>query len=129
MNFTYVLPNHGEYGMTPPRSGTTCAPMRQWIYTATSVLCDRETRELGEDYSELRKIERAYRLLEHRLAAAQTRLQAERALSTVLDLSLSLADARHDASWGATLSLARDAYGEAGVVRLARPSVRLNVQI
>ena len=115
--------------MTPERPGNIDAPKRRWIYTATSPVCDRETRELGEDYPELRKIERAYRLLEHRLAAAQGRLQAERSLSTAMDLSLALADARHDASWGATLSLARDGYEVAGVVRIARPSVRLSVQI
>ncbi len=94
------------------------------VYTATSFVCDRETRELGEDYPELKKIERAYRLLEHRLTAAQPRLQAEHALSTVMDFSLTLSDARQDASWAATLLLARDAFGEARVVKIARPSER-----
>jgi hypothetical protein len=94
------------------------------VYTATSFVCDRETRELGEDYPELKKIERAYRLLEHRLAAAQPRLQAGRALSTVVDFCLTLSDARHDASWATTLSLARDAFGEARVVKIAKPDGR-----
>jgi hypothetical protein len=99
-------------------------PARQSpIYTATSFACDRETRELGEDYPELRKIERAYRLLEHRLAAAQPRLRAKRALSTAIDFNLTLSDARHDASWAATLSLAREAFAEARVVKIAKPAI------
>ena len=88
--------------------------------TATSYVCDRETRELGEDYLELKKIARACRLLERRLTAAQPRLRARRSLSTVIDFSLALADARHDASLGATVSLARDAFVEARVVRVVR---------
>lgn len=91
------------------------------IYTATSYVCDRETRELGEDYPELKKIARAFRLLEHRLIAAQSRLRARRSLSTVIDFSLALGDANHDASLGSTVSLARDAFVEARVVRMARP--------
>lgn len=90
--------------------------------TATSYVCDRATRELGEDYPELRKIDRAYRLLERRLAAAQPRLQARRSLSTVMDFSLALADAKHDASLGSTVSLARDAFVEARVVEVVRQS-------
>jgi hypothetical protein len=109
--------------MPPPTScKTQIRPAT--VYVATSFACSRETRELGEDYAELKKIERAYRLLEHRLVSAQPRLQAERALSTVLDFSLTLADARHDASWGTTLSAAREAFVEARVTRMARPSVR-----
>lgn len=88
--------------------------------TATSFACDRETRELGEDYGDLRKIDRAYRLLERRLAQAQPHLRSRRSLSTVMDLSLALADARHDASLGSTLSLARDAFVEARVVNITR---------
>ncbi len=91
------------------------------LYTATSYICDRETRELGEDYPELKKIARAYRLLEHRLAAAQARLRARRSLSTVMDFGLALADAGHDASLGSTVSLARDAFVEARVVKIVQP--------
>lgn len=89
--------------------------------TATSYACDRETRELGEDYPDLRKIDRTYRLLERRIAQAQPRLRSRRSLSTVMDLSLALADARHDASLGSTLSLAREAFVEARVVKIAQP--------
>jgi hypothetical protein len=89
-------------------------------YMATSLACDRETRELGEDYPALKKVARACRLLERRLAAAQPRLKARRSLSTVMDFSLALADARHDASLGSTVSLARDAFIEARVVKVVR---------
>jgi hypothetical protein len=87
---------------------------------ATSLACDRETRELGEDYPALKKIARACRLLEQRLAAAQPRLKARRSLSTAMDLSLALADAKHDASLDTTVALARDAFAEARVVRVGR---------
>lgn len=93
----------------------------QTLYAATSYVCDRETRELGEDYPELKKIARACRLLERRLAAAQPRLQARRSLSAVMDFRLALADADHDASLGTTVSLASDAFSEARVVRVKRP--------
>jgi hypothetical protein len=89
-------------------------------HVATSYVCDRETRELGEDYPELKKIARAYQLLEHRLTAAQPRLHSRRALSTVMDFSLALADANHDESLGSTVSLARDAFVEARVVKIVR---------
>jgi hypothetical protein len=88
--------------------------------TATSYVCDRETRELGEDYPELKKIDRAFRLLERRIAAAQPRLRARRSLSTVMDFGLALADAKHDASLGSTVSLACDAFVEARVVKVFR---------
>ena len=87
-------------------------------YVATSYVCDRETRELGEDYPELDKIARAYRLLEHRLTAAQARLNSRRALSAVLDFSLALSDANHDECLGSTISSARDAFAEARVVKI-----------
>jgi hypothetical protein len=111
---------------SPSRITLPAAPLpsQQAVYTATSFACGRATRELGEDYPELKKIERAYRLLEHRLAAAQPRLQARRALSTVMDFSLTLSDARHDACWGATLELARDAFAEARVVKITKPGSR-----
>ncbi len=96
-------------------------PTKATLYTATSYVCDRETRELGEDYPELKKIVRAFRLLEQRLTAAQPRLRARRSLSTVLDFSLALGDANHDASLGSTVSLARDAFVEARVVKIVRP--------
>ncbi len=99
---------------TPP-------PQRPRIYhVATSFACDRETCELGEDYPELKKIERAYRLLEQRLERAPVQLHARRAIKSAHSLSESLADARHDASFGATLSLAEDAFEEARVVKIAR---------
>jgi hypothetical protein len=50
------------------------SPAKATLYTATSYVCDRETRELGEDYPELKKIVRAFRLLEHRLTAAQAQV-------------------------------------------------------
>ncbi len=90
------------------------------LQVATSYACDRETRELGEDYAELKKIERAYRLLERRLTRSALNLEARRSISTVTEFNLLLADARHDASWGATLSLAKDAAEEARVIKIAR---------
>ena len=90
------------------------------IHVATSYACDRATRELGEDYEELKKVERAYRLLERRLTRAAPALQARRAIESVTEFNLLLADARHDASFGALLSLAKDAAAEARVVKLAR---------
>ena len=84
--------------------------------TATSYACDRDTRELGEDLAELRRIERAYRLLESRLERAAVKCHSVRACRSILDLGASLADARHDASFGSTLSLAEDAAAEARVV-------------
>jgi hypothetical protein len=89
-------------------------------HVATSFACGRETAELGEDYPELMKIERAYRLLERRLERAPARLHAGRSIRSAHELAESLADARHDASFGATLSLAQDAFAEARVVKIAR---------
>lgn len=98
----------------PPRE-------RPRIYhVATSFVCDRETCELGEDYPELKKIERAYRLLEQRLERAPVILHARKAIKSAHDLSAGLADVRHDASFGAILSLAEDAFEEARVVKIAR---------
>lgn len=108
---------------TTPSGHLACPdslPSSKTRSTATSYVCDRETRELGEDYPELKKIDRAFRLLEMRIAAAQPRLRAKRSLSTVMDFSLALADARHDASLGSTVSLARDAFVEARVVKVVR---------
>jgi hypothetical protein len=96
-------------------------PARPSAYhVATSFACDRETAELGEDYPELMRIERAYRLLERRLERAPARLHAGRAIRSAHELAESLADARHDASFGATLSLAQDAFAETRVVKIAR---------
>jgi len=98
----------------PPRG-------RPRIYhVATSFVCDRETCELGEDYPELQMIERAYRLLEQRLERAPTLLHARKAIKSAHNLSAGLADIRHDASFGAILSLAEDAFAEARVVKVAR---------
>lgn len=94
--------------------------MNRPVHTATSLRYDRETAELGEDYPELLRIERAYRLLERRLDLAQPTLHARRSITSIMDLAQSLADARHDASFGATLSLARDAFAEARVVKIQR---------
>jgi hypothetical protein len=66
------------------------------------------------------KIERAYRLLERRLERAPATLHAGRAIRAAHELAESLADARHDASLGSTLALAKDAFAEAHVVRIAR---------
>lgn len=105
---------------SPAPSATAAKPKAR--HTATSYVCDRETRELGEDYPELQRIARAYRLLERRLTAAQRRLRAGRSLSAVMDFSLALADADHDASLGSTVTLAHDAFVEARVVKVARPA-------
>ncbi len=97
------------------------------LHVATSYACDRETRELGEDHAELKKVERAYRLLERRLTRAAPALQARRAIESVTEFNLLLADARHDASFGALLALAKDAAEEARVIKIARtfaPPVR-----
>lgn len=97
------------------------APARRTIYhVATALACDRETCELSEDYPELKKIERAYRLLERRLERAPYVLHARRAIKTAHEMGAGLADIRHDASLGATLSLAKDAFEEARVVKIAR---------
>lgn len=101
------------------------SPRPATLYTATSYICDRETRELGEDYPELKKIARAYRLLEHRLSAAQANLRARRSLSVVMDFSMVLADANHDESLGSTIALARDAFVEARVVKIVQPTKAL----
>lgn len=93
---------------------------RRVYHVATSFRCDRETCELGEDYPELLKIERAYRLLERRLERAPVALHARRAITAAHEMSEGLADVRHDASFGATLSLAKDAFEEARVVRIVR---------
>jgi len=93
---------------------------RTIIRVASSYVCDRETRELAEDYTALQKVERAYRLFEHRLTRSALELQSRRAISTVTEFNLLLADARHDASWGSTLALAKDADQEARVIKIAR---------
>lgn len=90
------------------------------LHTASSFVCGRDTAELGEDYAELLKIDRAYRLLERRLTRAALRLNARDAIRTVTEFNLLLADARHDASWGSTLDLAKDAHGEARVIKIVR---------
>lgn len=91
------------------------------LHTATSFACPRDAAELGEDYAELQKIDRAYRLLERRLTRSAVRLNARDAIRTVTEFNLLLADARHDASWASTLDLAKDAAEDARVVRIARP--------
>ena len=90
------------------------------LHVAHSYDCDRETRELGEDYHALQKVERAYRLLERRLTRAAPALRARRAIATVTEFNLLLADARHDASFASTLALAKDAAEEAYVRKIAR---------
>lgn len=98
--------------MTGPRRTAT-------RYVATSFRCDRETAELGEDYPALVRVERAYRVLERRLEHALPVLHARRSIEAVMDIAQSLADARHDASFGSTLSLALDAFEEARVIPIA----------
>lgn len=88
-------------------------------YVATSFRCDRETAELGEDYPAIAQIERAYRLLEQRLERALRLLHARRSIDTIMEFAQLLADARHDASFGTTLTLAHDAFAEARVVQIA----------
>ncbi len=75
---------------------------------------------MGEDYPELKKIERAYRLLEARLERAPVTLHAGRAIRTAHELAMGLTDIRHDASLGSTLALAQDTYEEARVAKVAR---------
>lgn len=90
------------------------------FYVATSFRCDLETREFGEDYPELQKVERACRLLERRLACAARHLASRPAVEAVTELNLMLADARHDSSFDALLARAEEAFGEARVVRMTR---------
>ena len=85
------------------------------IHVAHNFRCDRDTAELGEDYLELARIERAYKLLEARLERAAIATKSRLAAKTVLELGETLADIRHDASFGSTLALAHDAYHEAMV--------------
>jgi hypothetical protein len=112
--------------MTPASSAADAveiaapAPRTRVYHVATSFACDPETAALGEDYPELKKIERAYRLLEKRLERAPYLLHARRAIKSTHDLSCGLADTRHDASFGSTLALAKDAHEEARVVKIAR---------
>ena len=106
---------------TSPAETAAPPPLRKTIlHTASSFACSRDTAELGEDYAELQKIDRAYRLLERRLTRAAVRLNTRDAITTVTEFNLLLADARNDASWGRTLDLAKDAAEEARVIRIAR---------
>lgn len=89
------------------------------MWVSHSYACDRDTRELGEAYHELRKVERAYRLLERRLARAEPKVQG-RARAMVHELAEMIADVRHDASLVATVDLARDAFQEAMVRKVVR---------
>lgn len=101
-------------------AASAAPPGRRTLHVAKSFVCDRETCELGEDFPELQKIERAYRLLERRLERAPLALHARRSIRSAHELSEALADARHDASFGATLSLAKDAFIEARVIKIGR---------
>ena len=96
------------------------APRATTFHMASSFACDRETRELGEDYPELKKVDRSYRLLERRIKRAVLKANARRTVSTLTEFDLLLADARHDAAWPSTLDLAKDAYAEARVVKITR---------
>jgi hypothetical protein len=93
------------------------------IYVATSLRCDRETCELGEDFPELLKVERAARMLEQRLARAARHLSARPAIDSVTELNLLLADARHDSSFDSLFARAEDAFGEARVVRMRQKPI------
>jgi hypothetical protein len=94
--------------------------LKSILHVASSFACGRDTAELGEDYAELQKIDRTYRLLERRLTRAAVRLNTREAISTVTEFNLLLADARNDAAWGATLSHAKDAAEESRVIKIAR---------
>lgn len=106
----------------PTRTMSNVRPLSRSvvIFVATNNRADLETRELGEDLAELRGIEAAYRLLMGRLGRARRRCLSDHARSSIKDLLVLLPDVRHDASFGATLSLARDAAAEARVVPMRR---------
>lgn len=89
------------------------------MWVSHSYAADRDTRELGEAYQDLRKIERAFRLLERRLARIEPRVHG-RAARLVHELAEALAEVRHDASMGAIVDMARDAFGEAMVRKVVR---------
>ena len=105
---------------TPITSNVLPLRRKQTLYVATSYVCDRETRELGEDYAELRGIEVAYRLLMARLNRARRRCNSDDGRSSIKEMLMLIPDARHDASFGSTLSLAKDAARDAAVVRMVR---------
>ena len=85
------------------------------IHVSHNFTCDRDIRELGEDHPELKRVEWAYRIYERALERAARKVHSARATASVMLLGEGLADSRHDASFGSTLSLAEDAYGEAMV--------------
>ena len=99
---------------------TPAPPRATTIYASTSFACDRDTRELGEDYPELKKIDRSYRLLAHRVDRARHKANARATVRMLTELDMLLADARHDVSWQTTLDEAKDAFAEARVVRIVR---------
>ena len=80
--------------------------------------CDTETAELGEDYVELARIERAERLLRLRLARAKLRCGSRLALRSVSRFADSLDDARHDASFDDAMEHAAEAAGVAMVKKM-----------
>lgn len=88
------------------------------VYVSTSYRADLETRELGEDYPELQKVDRICRLLERRLTRAARLVAARAAIASLTELNLLLADARHDSSFDGLLARAENAVAEAGVLRM-----------
>lgn len=89
------------------------------MWVSHSYAADRETRELGEAYQDLRKIERAFRLLERRVDRAAPQVHGK-AARLVQELSEMLLEVRHDTCLGSTVDLARDAFGEAVVRKVVR---------
>lgn len=93
------------------------------IYVATCSRVGTETCELGEDFPELQKIDRAARLLEQRLTRAARNLNARTTIESVTELNLMLSDARHDSSFDALLARAETAFADARVVRIRQKPI------
>ncbi len=91
------------------------------MHVSHNFACDRQIRELGEDYLELKLVARTMRLLQLRVSRARLRVDSPRAKETLFELDLLLQDARDDSSIAASESLAKDAAVEAmvGPVRVS----------
>ena len=95
--------------------------MTNIIHVSTSYRCDRETRELGEDYHRLVTVEKAYRALEAALEFVRPVMASKDGGAAVQGMLEGLANIRHDSCFGSTLELAKDAASEARVVQMRRP--------
>lgn len=93
--------------------------MTKTVHVSTSFAVPREIRELGESYPALVAIDRAYLSLIALCEAAEAGCAGE-AKRVAYDFRQALGDARHDAEFGGTLALAKDAFNEAGVVRVVK---------